>query len=1313
MENYYEDTSGTSYSPTQAQVDEREERERLASQAEAEQDLKDQESEQAGGELPGGKPAEEQQKEQTDESRYDDGALGNVQRAADAVTNVPVVGQVAQAGAGVVDTVMDVVGLVPGAKGIDDWYDEKLGRDRYDGLNKFVRDFGALAIPAGGTGSLAVKGAMKVSKLAKLKKYRRLGEYAIDAGAGALIDSVSDKTREEGGNISTQLEEKLGFNIPWAIRPGDSEDVRFQKNMIEGTGIGLIAGGALEAINLSSAIAGMFRSRGRGAKLKGKDALGKAKVEGINAKDAAELGEDPWSGAIDTNEKIYKKAQDEEAVKRYENRQIDPETGATKYDPFYNEPAEPQARAVMNTEADPFEAKISNAKIFANADTSNGRPFPTVTDQTKEFLNAADTTKRGQLLDEVTDGMAGSVAIKTQTTTISAEEVEDAVNSLADIIYKESPEQVAKEMDKMKTDTVSMFNLKTLGEKEYGIATKAFRKVFDQLEVDRQKSSAMIVNQSAGDASDAARAMNLIDEAAMDSTRQQELVINNLRTVMEEIRIQQRVSGWRLNNKKLINRLSKAGAEGAEEYSAYLQEAGKSFDEAVKKIKGDVDSTMNTLLDITKKNNEFNIPAFKEILVTNGDANSIESMIKVLENNVGLVGKAFVDGKPKFPSNVLRELEYARYNSVLLGKAPISAAFGAFTGLVGKPVTTLLGSAGDNKQLQRSLSIYFGSVQANFQNAFKAMNRQLKASANNPRLKGGKSAQREGAGMKTLENEEALDAMSEIWLKKGDPSNLARWAVWNFTKGLATMNNSTIARAGITAMEGVDAFVRSFIASGNARARAYDEVFKESGNKLNKDMVDALQKRYYSEAFDENGYLKNAADVYAAKEINLQLDSALVSGLSDTFRTLPALKSIFMFPRTGMNAIQLAATFTPGGQLGLAIGKSRGVLLAKTQAQKVAAMAEHGMEYTEQGFKQLRAEYIGRERMGEVAVTMAGMIAFNGNLTGAGPRDTAERRRMENLGWRPYSIRVPGGQWVSYEGFEPFHSWLGLVGDITYQARRLDEPVFEEWLKTAGHALTSNITSKTFLSGLEPLTALFALDDDTALQRFMANQVNSVLPGAGIRSILSNTIVPQVKDVERNFWGYMANKNKFLFDDSLQDMISPWDGQKIRYYEPMTAAINALLPTFKLNGEIDPVAFRVLETGWDRMQNIYTTEGGEPISPEERNFINTYIGSQGGIRKEFEAAMDENDGGRLKYLKQLDKDRGLFDRPGYTDDNPLYQVFDSILRQRVREARKAWADQNQKAATKNMLLKQTKESVKRGNLPQARQLSEQYQNFPK
>ena len=316
-----------------------------------------------------------------------------------------------------------------------------------------------------------------------------------------------------------------------------------------------------------------------------------------------------------------------------------------------------------------------------------------------------------------------------------------------------------------------------------------------------------------------------------------------------------------------------------------------------------------------------------------------------------------------------------------------------------KPATVLAGAkiTGDTATFQKALWTY-GGVQENFQRAFKVMGDEWRLAKSRPEeaMMRGRADLRQAK----MDNFEALEAMAGVWKSEG---NNGQVAMWNVAKGLSWYNNNPFVRWGINAMYAIDGFTNSLMASGSARSKAYNILMKETNGAFSADAFNKLQKRLYSQAFDHTGLLTDKAAKHASQEIALNLDSQLASDLNVMLEKVPAAKSLFLFPRTGLNALNLSWTFTPGSGLIPLQTKVRKVFTASTKQEVAEVLMEHGLENSDEAFRTLKSEYIGRQLMGATVVTGAGMWALQGNLTGNGPQNSGERKRMISMGSVSYT----------------------------------------------------------------------------------------------------------------------------------------------------------------------------------------------------------------------------------------------------------------------------------------------------------------------
>ena len=1247
-----------------------------------------------------------QAKKEAEEPFYDsDPNIAQAQKLAEAATQNPITAVPAAMGAGVVDTVMDVSGLVPWLKPADDWYDERFGRQRdKNPWTRTMRDISGIVIPSLTGGGLVAKGLQGATKgMAIANRTRTLGKIAAEIGVGAGIEAASEQTIEPG-NVGSVLEEAFGVQVPWATRDGDTPDKIFQKNMLESVALAGFGGVVEAALSI----------RG-GNKLIAKNEAAK---KAIAAKEAAEgkalqaAGGDVVTAKVETANAIRTAGQTKEAIKRLE---ADP-AGVNGYDAFINEPHEPQARVVMNDGADPVDFKADQARIGTNTGTVNGRARPAVTDHFKEdFMTAADGTARGELLDEVAKGLEPSFDVVVGDRKISAADVEKSVDEFAGAAQSLDLPEFKKMVTALKTqsDTIAGNQVNFLSRDGFNTAVRAFKKAFDTLDPEKMRASGVMTGQIGGDISDVSRGIELMGDT-LDTTRQQELVFNNLKVLLPEIRASQYIDGWRLQADKLAKKAN--SKEGAEVYAKWMNEQNEVFDIKLKEEKAKSLEFINTLVDISKEKPEFFKPLYREFVKTNGKVDDIDKLMRLAENRIGFIKKAFVDGNPEIPSMLVQELQGVRYNNILTGLAPVRALGGAAIGLVGKPLTTLAGSriAGDSDAFKRAM-FTFGGVQENIQRGLKVMQEEWKFAVENPRASMARG--REDLDIKSMQDWETMEEMAEIWRNSGQNGKAA---MWHLTKNLYAFNNSFIPRLGINSMYAIDGFVKSMSASMSSRARAYDELFDAANGAIDENAFKNLQQKLYDEAFDKSGVLTDEAAKAASGEINLNLDNKLVSGLEGVMRQFPILKSVFMFPRTGVNALNLASTFNPLGPLGLAVGKSRKVLNAATKAEIDEVLADHGM--TGQGmaaFNALKGEYIGRQAMGSAVTAGALMMAFNGNLTGNGPQDDAEKRRMVAMGWQPLSIKDPiSGEWRSYQGFEPFDTFLGLAGDMMYHLQRVDQSVTEDWFRALSASISHNITNKSFLSGFEPLSGLIS-GDVGSMNRWFAMMADSTIPLTGVRSILNKAISPGLKEVENNWWSYLANRNKWLppVNENLHNMLDVYTGEQIKYFEPVTAGINSVLPFFKTNGGTEEWRQKLIASGWDGLQRPRTNPvTGEMVKPEEINYINNWIAQNYNLGQRVEKLLDKYENMGEAEMKRYAKARGFKSQREFPIKKTL--LHRDLTKLHNDAYKLAWEDyrsNNIERANGEHLQKIAEQRLSTGQYEQARTLADQakeLQNHP-
>jgi len=854
-------------------------------------------------------------------------------------------------------------------------------------------------------------------------------------------------------------------------------------------------------------------------------------------------------------------------------------------------------------------------------------------------------------------------------------------------------------VDDMKT---TVFNSnEILDEEGWVAASQAFKNGYDTLfDPNQMRASAMIAQNAADNVSDTAAAVKMLGDQ-VDTTRQYQLMFEKLNLLDSEVKANRFINSKAAEYKKLVD------SGSVEATISWLNRQATDFDTYLKRVKLQNTKLTDELFSVAKSNPKY-FDALKEAyFASDGSVDELNKLHVWTEKHIGLIKKGVIDGDPEVPSMVIKGLHGARINSLLSGLSSTRAMVGNSTLTAIKPISVFTGAflSGDTAVMKRAMYTY-GGITENLKRGFKVMQREWKLASAFPE----EAMMRGRADMKLAKSADmtAMDTMAEAWRADGETGKVA---MWNMAKGLTWWNKQWFVRYGTNALYAIDGFTNSFMASGMARARAYDELFTATkGAQFDEKFIE-LQRKLYDNAFDQTGLLTDEAARQASKEIALNLDNQTVKQLESFMDHVPAAKALFLFPRTGINALELGWSFTPTSQLGPAMTKARRTLGAKTSQQKLAALAEHGIDATQDAdaaFAALKSEYIGRQIMGSTVIMGVGMWAVEGNVTGSGPQDDAERRRMMAMGWQPYSIKNPiTGEWRSYKGFEPFESIMGLTADVVYQANRVDQAMTEDWFRKLGFSISMNLTNDTFIGGFEPLVGLIS-GDPSSWTRFWAGQTDMLVPYKGVRSILNNAITPQLKDVENDFFAYHKNANKYLFNageqgDPLKDLLDIYTGKPIKYHEPLTAATNALLPMFKQNGDMEPWRQWLLSTGWDGLQKIRKNKLTKmPLVDDDRYFLNNWIAKNANLKSQIISLMTEGDGYWDRKLDDYKKARGLQKQENFPIKQLiLYKELDAIHDRAFNGAWDALEAYNEQFTPLGREIQTRNYELKRGRVQQA------------
>lgn len=168
---------------------------------------------------------------------------------------------------------------------------------------------------------------------------------------------------------------------------------------------------------------------------------------------------------------------------------------------------------------------------------------------------------------------------------------------------------------------------------------------------------------------------------------------------------------------------------------------------------------------------------------------------------------------------------------------------------------------------------------------------------------------------------------------------------------------------------------------------------------------------------------------------------------------------------------------------------------------------------------------LARVALGSTAMALFADVTMRGYITGRGPLDPAERARLRDTGWEPYSINIgaiQGGpdHWINYRAIEPIGMVLGLAADTTelmMQYSELtdsdnpeDEARAERLAWAAVAAVGNSVTSQTFMRGASDFFTMMS-NPEMYAENWLQNYARTALPrlSAGIE----RQVDPELREV--------------------------------------------------------------------------------------------------------------------------------------------------------------------------------------------------------
>ena len=660
-------------------------------------------------------------------------------------------------------------------------------------------------------------------------------------------------------------------------------------------------------------------------------------------------------------------------------------------------------------------------------------------------------------------------------------------------------------------------------------------------------------------------------------------------------------------------------------------------------------------------------------------------------------------------NKVVGELMTMGINSMLSGpKTPVRAVIGTGINTMMRPAAAIVGASvtGDRKTKMAALS-QIGGLLESIPEAWRKAVADFNTYFDNGGDFRGYTAQQVG---------DEFEAMAAHYAVRGTDGEKAMFNVYKMMRGL---NQNPFLSYGPRIMKAADSFFGQMIARGNARAKAFNEVYDrmvEAGGSLGdlemKAAIREAEKRFNKSVWRSNGEL---ADEFA----NFQWKEAALTGdlpeyaqrIQAGLEMLPAIKPfVGLFMKTGVNALQLTGKYTP--ILNRFLQESADIM---TKEAGHPDLVRYGIRTADE-LAQARAVLRGREAIGASMVGLAGSLYLGGHLTGNGPPDQKLRKAWEQTGrWQARSIKI-GDKWVSYESLEPFNAFLAAVADIGDAQGVMGEQFTEDRLGQLQYLLAANVTNKTFLAGLMQLGDLMSGKGQSP-GAVAANLVNNQIPLSSLRNEIGKVFNPGMRELEGSFQEQIRNRNlwsEFMVGDDgkLPYRYDIFTGEPLADWDPMTNMINRVLPfrISKIGSQARELVFR---SGVNLNQTFTTSPDGTSLKEYPKVISRfQYLISQQNLEKQFSDLF--KDPAVMKSILDMERDHanGITLSPNETAHGiRIQQIF-------RRAKLNAWAQLKSEDVTVNRIaeeqhLKQLETRArKKGDTDRAAEL-DRLQNIPK
>jgi len=1152
--------------------------------------------------------------------------------------------------AGLADFGVDIINIIPGVE------IPKLPKFQNEAMQTF-REISSIVTPnllVAGRVASALKGVAAARKwgIAQNAVVKFGGKAAVYAGTGAAVDAIN-KLSETDDNLMGTLKKTFPktfhwISDDWATVDGEAPDVKRMKNIMEGVGLGLFT-------DLFEGVGKLLKLT-RGSTKATKYLPGNESSQEYFSKVTKETADSPEEVVANS---IVRREDALDEIGRYN---LSKETDLDKpllgvHDVFDLDEAGTRSVDEMGV----IGASVDAVRINKNLDTVYGRLGSVVSEAALKYgLEAGELPKR-TIVKAIADQIKGASKYSAELASgakVTFDEIDEAGSRLHEILMdpRMEPGLMRATLDEFKDEYDKLGEkVRSLGDVGYNAAMKTIKGLLDEyLNMDVMKAQGYFTTSLAGQVADMAEGARLMDGTAAVA-RAQDMILDRVEYLMVEKGLAAYNKGSSLNFLNTWKRLR----DDPKGLRAAAQAQKDATDEAVSSVVERARTFSETMRTISKERPEFLKPLAMAYEYTDGDVNTMSRLNNFFDQSLNRIDKAFYDGQPEIPNQIVQGAWANIYNSVLTSiSTPLKAGFGNSVLMLTKPMSVFAGAAmaRDMKTLKRGWYQYSAFMDT-FQKGLSHMNQVFRKASSDPTSVG--YIVRDDIAVKNEQTMELLKEYATAAEARGESGPLA---LYNIAETLHDVSNNPVLRFGANAMTALDGFTRAVMANAEARGRAFDQ-FVDGGQELTEGSLKRVSDELYDSMFDKSGMITDKAVDYASREIALNLDNPSVTAISQFIDRNKFMKPFLMFPRTSANMISMTNKFSP---VSLFMKDYNRLAMPGNNFSKdeiVEILTSKGLEVSEQNFRNLRAEIRGRKAIGTMTIMSAGWLFMNDRLHGNGHFDKERQRVRQQLNWKPRSYMGWDGNWYSYDGLGPLSDFLALTADVMDNFDSISENDLETTLNKLGFLLSANLTNKSMLAGLEPMNDVLS-GNPAALNRWAASFASSLMPLSGFRNELGRILSPQLRELDMEFGQLLRNRNKFvdLLDpkNALPNAYDWIDGKPIGYSDNFfVRGWNAIMP-MKVSDGISAERQFLIDIEYDSRPTFRTNGRGVEYTPSERSELFSIIGKQGYLKRELSRIMKTKDA--KAWREQIKRERA----GGATVDpkqwGSLYRQLNQVMR---------------------------------------------------